>query len=93
MTSDIMIRDVDYLTLKFEENNQIHCDERAEIVFMNITNLQIFWLTLNNRGAEINESLAKEALFVQTETVLKIKKSLQAAIFAVNIWNFEWTMR
>ena len=42
MTSDIMIRDVDYLTLKFEENNQIHCDERAEIVFMNITNLQIF---------------------------------------------------
>ena len=89
MTSDIVIRDVDSLTLQFEENSQIHCIERAELVFMNITNLQIFGLILNNCGAEINESLAKEALFVQTETVITIEKGLQAAIFAVNIREFQ----
>ena len=63
MTSDIMIRDVDSLILQFEENSQIHCIERAELVFMNITNLHIFGLTLTNRGAEINENLAEEALY------------------------------
>ena len=85
MMSDIMIRDIDNLMLQFEENSQIHCVERAELVFMNITNLQIFGLTLTNCGAEISESLAEEALSVQTETVLQIEKGLQAAVFAVNI--------
>ena len=89
MTSDIVIRNVDNLMLQFEENSQIHCVERAELVFMNITSLQIFGLTLTNCGAEINQSLAKEALSVQTQTVLKIKKGLQAAIFAVNIREFQ----
>ena len=89
MTSDIVIRDVDNVTLQFEENSQIHCIERAELVFMNITNLQIFGLTMNNCGAEINESLATEALFIQTETVITIENGLQAAIFAVNIRKFQ----
>ena len=89
MTSDIVIRDVDNVTLQFEEYSQIRCVERAELVFMNITNLQIFGLTMNNCGAEINESLATEALFIQTETVITIENGLQATIFAVNIRRFQ----
>ena len=89
MTSDIVIRDVDNLTLQFEENSQIQCVKRAELVFMNITSLQIFGLTINNCGAEINENLVTEALFIQTETVITIENGLQAAIFAVNIRKFQ----
>ena len=70
-------------------NGQINCIERAELVFMNITSLQIFELTLTNCGVEINESLAEEALSVQTETVLQFENGLQAAIFAVNIRQFQ----
>ena len=89
MMSDIVIRGIDNLMLQFEENSQIHCVERAELVFMNVTNLLIFGLKLTNCGAEISESLVKEALSVQTETVLKFEKGLQAAIFAVNIQQFQ----
>ena len=45
--------------------------------------------SLSNCGAEINGSLAREAQFIQTETVLKIEKGLQAALFAVNTREFQ----
>ena len=48
MTSDIVIRDINNLVLQFEDNSQIHCVERAELVFVNITNLQIFGLKMIN---------------------------------------------
>ena len=88
MVSDIVIRDVENLTLQFEKSSRVNCIERAELVFMNITNLQIFGLKMVNCGAEINDSLAHEALYIQTQTVLTIERGLQAAIFAVNIREF-----
>ena len=88
MRSNILIRDREGLTLLFEMDSEIHCDERARLAFVNITNLHIIGLTLTNCGAEISETLAEEALFIQTETVLTIEKGLKAAIFAVNIRDF-----
>ena len=93
MTSDIVIRDIDNVTLQFEESNQIQCIKRAEIVFMNITNLQIFGLTLNNCGAEINESLAKEALFVQQKLYSKSRRAYKQQFLLSTFKNFKWTMQ
>lgn len=88
LTSNIVIRDVIDVTFQFEMNSQIHCDNKSNFVFMNITNLQIIGLKMTNCGVEIDEALIEDALFVQTETVQTIKKGLQAAIFAVNIRQF-----
>ena len=76
LTSNIIIRDITDVTFQFEMNSQIHCDNRSNFVFMNVTNLQVIGLKMTNCGVEIDEALIEEALFVQTETVQTIKKGL-----------------
>ena len=88
LRSNVVFRDIDDLTLVFQTESKTHCEGRSNIAFVNITNLCIVGLTMTNCGAEVSEDLAKEALYVQTESVLKIKRGLKVAIFAVNIRNF-----
>ena len=85
LRSNLVVRDTKDLTLIFETESQLHCENRSGLVFVNITNLQIIGLTMTNCGAEIGESLVEEALLVQTETILTIEIGLKAAMFAVNI--------
>ena len=87
LRSDIVIRDVEDLTIEFQEKSQLHCETRRGIVFVNVTNLNLYGLTLTNCGAEISEELIEEAIFVQTESILRIKRGLKSAIFMVNIRN------
>ena len=87
LTSDIIVRDIVDLTLNFEFESKLRCENRSGLVFVNITNLRVIGMTMSNCGAEISRSLAHEALFVQTESVLTIEIGLQTAVFAVNVRN------
>ena len=88
LMADIEMRDVEDLTLIFELGGGLHCRNRSGIVLVNITNLTIVNLNLSNCGAEISERHREEAVNIQSESILKIKKGLKAAIFALNIRNF-----
>ena len=87
LKSSIIIRDVMDLTLTFETESKLHCENRSGLAFVNITNLQLIGLTMSNCGAEISESLVQDALYIQTETVLMLEFGIKAAIFAVSIRN------
>ena len=89
LNSNILIRDVEDLTITFQMDSQLHCDSRGSIAFVNISNLQIHSLTMTNCGAKISEDLAHETIYVQTHSILKIKNGVKAAIFAANIKNFQ----
>ena len=88
LESNIVIRDVDDMTLVFQMGSQLHCDNRSGLMFVNITNLHIYGLTMTNCGAEISKDLINETLSVQTETTVTIEIGTKAAILAINIKGF-----
>ena len=87
LRSNIMVRDLADVTLTFQEESELLCENGSSLVFVNITNLQMIGLTVTNCGTEITEGLIEEVVSVQTEGVLALEPGIRAAVFAVNIRN------